>query len=110
MSGGIKSMSDAKDMLKALLLLINAAESGENEQLASDGQVMLSELRKQIACVWYSNTDLEPLDKVFAVCGWDGQGFRWCRDEEESSNGRLVMALYVVEFEDDCNNQAWKPI
>lgn len=109
MSGGIKGIHDAKDMLKAVLLFINAAESGENEALAHKGRSLLSDLRLQIGAVWYLNKDLEQFDGVFKVCGWDGQGFRWCRDEDESANGRLVMHLDLVEFEDD-KNQVYTPI
>ena len=109
MSGGLKSIRNAKDMLKNVLLFINAAEGDENEQLASDGRDLLGALRKQIASVWYANTDMEEFDSVFKVCGWDGQSFRWCRDEKESRNGRLVMALCIVEFDDD-DNQSWHPI
>lgn len=107
MSGGIKSIVNVKDMLRHAMLFINAAESDENEDLAADGRDLLGALRKQIASIWYSNTDLAEFDKTFKLSGWENQGFRWCRDEKESTHGRLVMVLRIVEFDEGSNNETW---
>lgn len=102
----MKSLKGSQAVLYNLLCTINGLESEECD-IANYVRSNLIEVVKDIAYTFAEDKDLHSFDRVFTKAGWDDQGIRYCRNDEESKRGRLVMGPQIVRFTSD-TKESWE--